>query len=760
MQQNKTWKKRVAICGLLPAMLGTAILGCGLLSTNAPVSVVAEDTTSTSHTYTLAEQIGKVGYTDEEYNAALGDDETLSLAEKKALYQTAFAKSDLKYYAGAHTGGDGTYYQVMEYATWADHSNKWKWSGTAINGLCVGNNFWGNELNTFDTDGTHYIFSGRGSTTTEYNQFYSIAWTAPANGVLTIPQTTLTINSFTNNATLKMAVTTGNYLKPIQSGWTEYTEAKEYTIASQRYKVEKDDVIYMNFYAEGTTLARGVNITYNPTFQFLDAVDDPYKSTSTTLVSEIGKVSWTEEEKTASGWNGSSRDANKVALYKTAFGKSDLRFYVGAGANASNTGYKVYESWDWVGDGSGYFINYLGVNGYQFWNAFANTEYQLRSTGSHGIGGSNLNYPSWMICWTAPSNGVLTIPEHTLTVSSFTKSTAFNLAWTADTYLTPFDASSTWTTYTATGDYTIEKQTFAVSAGDTVYLNMYSQMSQTASRTDIVYNPTFEFTPTVGEVVGNTVTAEEDLGLNFYVDIANADSATATMQMDGEAAETVDGVYDEAKALWRFTYPVAAKDYDKTVNFVLTSVNGEAVTTGVTDSYSVKAYTEAIAAGEYSESAKTLAASIATYCESAKVYFDETAAALAEKVTGEVVAKADLTASKASLTGESDGNVTAVLGATLALEYKTMIHVYFTATDVSAIVGAEAVAGADSLYVLKVAVVAKDLGKAQTITIGGYTLTYSAYSYIEATVDNADAALYNVLQALYDYSENAKAYLG
>ena len=108
----------------------------------------------------------------------------------------------------------------------------------------------------------------------------------------------------------------------------------------------------------------------------------------------------------------------------------------------------------------------------------------------------------------------------------------------------------------------------------------------------------------------------------------------------------------------------------------------------------------------------------------------------------------------------SDGNVTAVLGATLALEYKTMIHVYFTATDASAIVGAEAVAGADNLYVLKVAVVAKDLGKAQTITIGGYTLTYSAYSYIEATVDNADAVLYNVLQALYDYSENAKAYLG
>ena len=267
--------------------------------------------------------------------------------------------------------------------------------------------------------------------------------------------------------------------------------------------------------------------------------------------------------------------------------------------------------------------------------------------------------------------------------------------------------------------------------------------------------------PVVGEVKGNTVTAEEDLGLNFYADIPGATtSATATMQMDGKEAVEVNGEYVEAQSAWKFTYPVAAKDYDKNVSFTLAKVDGVKVVNGVRDTYSVQAYIEGIQSGEYSESAKTLAASIATYCEGAKVYFDETAAALAEKVTGEVVAKADLTESKASLTGESDGDVTAVLGATLALEYKTMIHVYFTATDASAIVGAEAVAGADNLYVLKVAVVAKDLGKAQTITIGGYTLTYSAYSYIEATVDNADAVLYNVLQALYDYSENAKAYLG
>ena len=756
MQQNKTWKKRVAICGLLPAMLGTAILGCGLLSTNAPVSVAAEDTTSTSHTYTLCEQIAKVGYTDEEYTAALGGDETLSKEEKQALYQTAFGKSKLKYYVGAWNSA-ATYYQTHEFASWVTNGSSWILSYSAINGLCSGSN--NGASYGLTKEGTHKI-GGSGN----YDHVWVVGWTAPADGVLTIPEHTLTINTFTKTTALNIAYTTGDYieLQDASQPWATYDATGTYTIASQKFAVSKGDTVYLNMYTDRSDSGSAA-ITYNPTFQFLDAVDDPYKSTSTTLGAEIGKVAFEdfEAEKEASAWDGSSRDANKVALYKTAFDKSDLQFYIGAGTNANGTGYQIHQFYEWANNGSGWWLNWMSFNGLQIWQSNGGSEYILSPTGSHGIGGSNQAYQTWMICWTAPSDGVLTIPEHTLTVSEFTtNATALKLGWTTDTYITPFDTNPTWTTYTATGDYTIAKQTFAVSAGDTVYLNMYAERSAGSSRVDIVYNPTFEFTPTVGEVAGNTITAEEDLGLNFYVDIANADSATATMQMDGEAAETVDGVYDEAKALWRFTYPVAAKDYDKTINFVLTSVNGEAVTTGVTDSYSVKAYTEAIAAGEYSESAKTLAASIATYCESAKVYFDETAAALAEKVTGEVVAKADLTASKASLTGESDGNVTAVLGATLALEYKTMIHVYFTATDASAIVGAEAVAGADNLYVLKVAVVAKDLGKAQTITIGGYTLTYSAYSYIEATVDNADAALYNVLQALYDYSENAKAYLG
>lgn len=759
MQQNKTWKKRVAICGLLPAMLGTAILGCGLLSTNAPVSVVAEDTTSTSHTYTLCEQIAKVGYTEEELSTSGWNGEATNNANRKALLQKAVEKSDLKYYAFA---GSSTDYKTWEYYQWAGDGSGYFFNWTNINSIYVWSKSTEYGLNAY---GTHGI-GGSGN----YNQAWVVGWTAPADGVLTIPEHTLTVKSFSSyvekdtgvlcEATaLHLGWTMGKYITPFDSNptWTTYTATGDYTIAKQTYAVSAGDTVYLNMYSDRTEGSARTTIGYNPTFIF-----EEKEIEKTTLGAEIGKITYTDEELTATemtltkgvlggATNGLSAEnlAKKETFYKTAFGRSDLKFYAG-----HTDSYTKTEYWERAVDkNNSYRYSWTTINGLSAGHN-GTTDPRLEASGSHRVYHNFV----WGFGWVAPTDGVLTIPTHTLNLKS---SNPFSLGISKDdgsrTAMKPSDTTLNWVRYTKLAQYDILGNSYEVKAGDTVYIVIYAE-------TDVAYidyNPTFLFASSiVGEVAGNTVTAEEDLGLNFYVDIANADSATATMQMDGEAAETVDGVYDEAKALWRFTYPVAAKDYEKTVNFVLTSVNGEAVTTGVTDSYSVKAYTEAIAAGEYSESAKTLAASIATYCESAKVYFDETAAALAEKVTGEVVAKADLTASKASLTGESDGNVTAVLGATLALEYKTMIHVYFTATDASAIVGAEAVAGADNLYVLKVAVVAKDLGKAQTITIGGYTLTYSAYSYIEATVDNADAALYNVLQALYDYSENAKAYLG
>ena len=1269
MRIIRTLKNRIAVLCSMIAMCGS-ILAAGFL-TLIP-TVEAEETTATvskTQTLTLSEEIGKIAYTDEEKTAS-GWDGSSRDANKQALYGTAFAKSALKFYGGASSGASITStssYTVFEYYRWMTDGNSWKWSSTAVNGLCAGNNYWG-ELG-FAKDGTHRVYASNNS------NFWAIEWTAPADGTLTIPATTLTINSSSADTTLQMAFTKDTWLLPAREGWTDY--AASTTVEKQSFDVVAGDKVYLNMYASGTAGERFVNVTYDPTFSFLDNVDKVTEDT-TTLSEEIGKIAYTDEEKTASGWDGSSRDANKQALYGTAFAKSALKFYGGASSGASITStssYTVFEYYRWMTDGNSWKWSSTAVNGLCAGNNYWG-ELGFAKDGTHRVYASN-NSNFWAIEWTAPADGTLTIPATTLTINSSSADTTLQMAFTKDTWLLP--AREGWTDYAAST--TVEKQSFDVVAGDKVYLNMYASGTAEGRFVNVTYDPEFKFeatetidgisfatdtmytmtkklssvpltveadinlpssttgrggvifgsysgngscfnfevkengqlrlyysntnsaitdftfdtdvrqdkwlhvavsydmtagawtcyidgvavgtqsalgvstyvlgfpfrlgsdcrsgntsyfkgsihslavysdTRTAGEIAadmdsvdvndaallayyqtpasvagydiadlsangntldctapyfkdkeevtdyaysfalvgdtqflagydantgtkymdgifdyiienkdskkiahvfhmgdvvnapvateyaaakeaiaqldgvipysvvrgnhdktdlmneyfyydaytnqfggfygensmlnswrtfsvagvnylfvtldygasdeelawaadiieaypnhrviitthgylnsdgktleagtynppledydynanygealtgtpvgntgtqiweklvskhsniflvlsghvpsaqvvttqrkgenGNTVTemlidpqgldqvdptgmitmlyfsndgktitvetystvkqayyldsnqytidvsdwvpcgevkatsisAADDFGLNFYVDIADATSATATMTMDGVAEEVV-GVFDSAKSLWKFTYPVAAKDYDKTVAFALTSVNGNAITNGVKAEYSVKAYMDAIANAEVSETytaeLKALTAAMETYCEAAKVYFSDNAASV-EKVT-EGVSSTDLSEYKANLTGEAENVV--MHGATLVLESKTVIHVYFTATGdpICTVNGetveAEAVEGEANLYVLKVQVVARDLDKMNEITVGGYSLDFGAFSYIEASVDTANPALYNVLQALYDYCVAANAYFG
>ena len=64
-------------------------------------------------------------------------------------------------------------------------------------------------------------------------------------------------------------------------------------------------------------------------------------------------------------------------------------------------------------------------------------------------------------------------------------------------------------------------------------------------------------------------------------------------------------------------------------------------------------------------------------------------------------------------------------------------------------------------YVISISdIVAKDLDKTYTITIGGYTITYCALSYVEETLSATgnSAALENLVKALYSVSVAAEEY--
>ena len=239
-----------------------------------------------------------------------------------------------------------------------------------------------------------------------------------------------------------------------------------------------------------------------------------------------------------------------------------------------------------------------------------------------------------------------------------------------------------------------------------------------------------------------------DIGLNFYVDLDDAEEATATITMKGEST-TVVGVYQETLNCWKFTYGVAPKDYQEIVSISVADVVAE---------YSVAAYADAL---PEDNEAYPIVAELMAYCEAARIYFANEEATETEDLT------ADLSEYEATIEGEEE-NVT-IAGATLVLESKTTINVYVTAEsleDVVCTVDGEAVTpvaleGQDGQYVISISgIVSKDLDKVYTIKVGGYTITYCALSYVEetlsGTVDNV--ALVNLVKALYSLSVEAEQY--
>ena len=69
--------------------------------------------------------------------------------------------------------------------------------------------------------------------------------------------------------------------------------------------------------------------------------------------------------------------------------------------------------------------------------------------------------------------------------------------------------------------------------------------------------------------------------------------------------------------------------------------------------------------------------------------------------------------------------------------------------------------GQDGQYVISIrGIVSKDLDKVYTITIGGYTITYCALSYVEQTLSGTveNVALANLVKELYSLSVEAEQY--
>ena len=261
-----------------------------------------------------------------------------------------------------------------------------------------------------------------------------------------------------------------------------------------------------------------------------------------------------------------------------------------------------------------------------------------------------------------------------------------------------------------------------------------------------------------GEVKYMSISTAGDIGLNFYVQLPNAsiDTVTATLSMEGKADRTATGVYSAGRNCFVFSYGVAPKDYKKDVTITL---EGAETITGTT---SVEKYAAKVPS---TDKAYPLVQKLMTYCEAARAYFDDSVT-----VTDKTALEngTDLSGYKGELTNVHD-DVT-VLGATLVIESKTAIHVYFTTekalSDITvtcekSAVKVEAVAGVENLYVAKIDNIAvKDLDETYTVEIGEDTIKYSAISYVQSVLsqNDVDAELNNVVVAIYGCCVEANEY--
>ena len=449
----------------------------------------------------FTEEIAKIALTDEELAASGWDGVTANTAEKEAALKTAFDKSAIKFYAASSAAVS---YRQMEYYDYAQDGNSWTMSYTKVNELGAGSAVPNAQNPRFTTNGTHMLYSRDA----QYHITWAIGYEAPEDGVITIPAHTLTLNYFTNTDGLFIGFSKGektrakidpadeslNFVKYTTTGTAATHENKVYKIEEQKFQVLKGEMVYINFYCNPTGSDARASATWDPTFKFEAGavIEDLPLEVKTSLAQELAKIGYTDEEKTASGWDGTTRDTNKQALYKVAFAKSSLEYYGGSYANSA---YNVKPMYDWAWNGNNFRWSYSCVGGLEVGQQ-PGKDYGIKATGSHKIG--TINYENfYAIKWTAPKNGTLTIPAHSVTInaSKTVGGGVLQMAYTKGDYLIPGEEG--WVSYPETAQ--IAEQKFEVKAGESVWLSIYcGGDTATAKRiVEMTYDPHFNFVETV-----------------------------------------------------------------------------------------------------------------------------------------------------------------------------------------------------------------------------------------------------------------------
>lgn len=283
----------------------------------------------------------------------------------------------------------------------------------------------------------------------------------------------------------------------------------------------------------------------------------------------------------------------------------------------------------------------------------------------------------------------------------------------------------------------------------------------------------------IAGVYGTSLTLGGKIGVNLYVaiseEIINDDSAKIVMSVpnSGSTTEVIvpasEFEFNEANNTYKFTCEVAAKEMTAAVSIAVKTDTTELVL----GSYAVKDYCMSVLGGSFaSEQLREVARTMLNYGAAAQVYFDYNIDNLANKDMSEedkVVTVYDH--SDYEVVKEGEAGIIEFVGASLVLESDTYIKFYFKvdetqlpegvtpAITINGLRGATLEKNGNLWFIAMPSLAAHEYSTEFVLELGnGYTVTYSANSYIYAAQNSTKAELVNLANALGAYSNATGIY--
>ena len=272
----------------------------------------------------------------------------------------------------------------------------------------------------------------------------------------------------------------------------------------------------------------------------------------------------------------------------------------------------------------------------------------------------------------------------------------------------------------------------------------------------------------VGEVSGWNVTLQDDLQVNFHLNISQSIESTARVRIVvGEEGYTfrVSGLEKTEDGLYVASVNIAAAQM---TDFIfVTVINGSDL--AETASYTVRGYADTILADESFSEYHTLVKEMLNYGAAAQLYFDYEEENLANEGITDAgsVEIPDSVDSELSVAGNAEG--VTFYGASLIFRNKIAVRYYFQfkgdINDCSFTVNDTTYAPQlkDGLYYVEIAdILPQDLDQAITLTVtdadgNALNVAYNPMNYIVRMNEKGSDTLKALVKALYNYHLAAKA---